>query len=477
VHVTQRGWLEVALVGSLAAGAVVLARPLLLVGASMIGAWLIARQYTFVRSLSAVLEEFSIEQSIDREVVTSDESDLTLTASLAHPTSSTIEISAGVPSTASSSGGTTVTLPSGKEEASTDATVQWSVAGTFEFEPATVVISSECGRFYERFELGNTPSVTVEPGGLDDVHIGKGGEELTTAYGEHALSPLGTGLEPAELREYMPGDAARQIAWKATARQGTPFVREFETETDREAVLVFDHRSSMGTGEPGETKLDYARHVALSIVDYARSRDEPVGLYGISDDGLTTRLPPSAKRSRYADVRRRLHDLELPTSGERTAQRRVGTHRRTGSHLAPDGSPFTERLRPFLEDRMSYIERIERDPLYSTVRTYVQRLQGSLVTIIVTDDTNRSELREAALLARRNSDRVLVVIAPTVLFEESGLLDIDATYDWYVDFEEFRRSLEQLDRVSALEVAPGDRLSTILAESRRSPRSKASAQT
>ena len=62
MQVTRRYW---AIAGTgllLAVLAVVFARPLLLVGAVSLGAWLLGRQYLFVRALSRTAETITVEQ-------------------------------------------------------------------------------------------------------------------------------------------------------------------------------------------------------------------------------------------------------------------------------------------------------------------------------------------------------------------------------------------------------------------------------
>lgn len=53
-------------------------------------------------------------------------------------------------------------------------------------------------------------------------------------------------------------------------------------------------------------------------------------------------------------------------------------------------------------------------------------------------------------------------VAPTVLYEEDSLTDLDGAYDRYSEFESFRRRLVG-DGVDADEVAPEDRLDAVLA--------------
>lgn len=470
--VTRRYWTIAGFGGVLAVLAVVLARPLLLVGAAGLGAWLLARQYVFVRALGRTLDELTMEYETERTRTPIDETvSTTLEASLprSSPLDLSIEARPPVAATGSRAAERTVAIPDGESEAGTAFALSWPVAGSFRFDSPVVTAIDPRGLFGERVPRGPEPAIVVEPRGPTDVHVGQGGERVATAYGEHETGRMGSGLDPAELREYVPGDTANRIDWKATARRGFPHVREYEVETDYTTMVVIDRREGMRIGPPGETKLDYARHVALAFVTGAREFNDPLGLFVIGDGGLLDRHPPAVGTGQYAAVRDRLHALD---STARTATNATNVDVRASGPavardraalLRTDRSSFGSVLRPFFASTGTYIERIDDDPLFETTRTYLAGLRANARTVLFTDDTHRVETRETVKLARQGDDRVLVFLTPSVLFEPGGLTDLDSAYERYVDFEEFRRELGRLERVSAFEVGPDDRLEAVLA--------------
>ena len=134
-------------------------------------------------------------------------------------------------------------------------------------------------------------------------------------------------------------------------------------------------------------------------------------------------------------------------------------------HLAAlegDADEFARSLRPFLYDRQIYRERIGSEPLYGAVRSRLARQRGFVWTAIFSDDAHPAELRETVKLARADGNEVAVFLAPTVLHEPGGLADVERAYERYVAFERFRRELSRMERVTAFEVGPGDRLATVL---------------
>jgi len=76
---------------------------------------------------------------------------------------------------------------------------------------------------------------------------------------------LGSGLELRELRDYVPGDPLKSVAWRATARRRRPLVRAFEEETIRRIQIVLDIGPTMRAGTPGGTALDRGIDLAAAL--------------------------------------------------------------------------------------------------------------------------------------------------------------------------------------------------------------------
>ncbi|MFZ1536789.1 MAG: DUF58 domain-containing protein, partial [Chromatiaceae bacterium] len=76
-----------------------------------------------------------------------------------------------------------------------------------------------------------------EAGRLDLVTRGK---ILATRSGGHLSRFRGRGMEFDESRVYQPGDDARNMDWRVTARAGTPHVKLFREERERPLWLLVD---------------------------------------------------------------------------------------------------------------------------------------------------------------------------------------------------------------------------------------------
>lgn len=473
---TRRLWATAGLAVVLAGLALILADPLLLAGTAVVGAWLLSRQYLFFRATRDLTASLTVVQSPARRWLRTDESTVvTLRATLTTPSRFACTLRGGLPTAADPSAPLEVTLEAGEQTAERTTEVRWPVAGQHDFEQATLTVSD--GLFEESFPVGTEPTVTVEPRGPRNVHVGEGGDRLAAAYGEHDAGRHGSGIEPAELRQYIPGDAVNQIDWNATARLGEPHVREFEAETDRKTHLVVDHRPALSVGPPEESKLSYLREVALAVIESARELGDPLGLLTVDDEGITARLAPATTQQQYTTARKHLLELDATTADrsdqpvtasllQRAAVKTGSDIQQSLTELERGDGPFERTIRPFYADGKRYRERIRREPLYEGVRRTFAAERGPALTVLCTDDSAPAEVRETVKLARREGGSVLVLLAPTVLYEVGALADVERAYERYVEFEQFRRDLAGTDSVTALEVAPGDRLATVLATGR-----------
>lgn len=130
--------------------------------------------------------------------------------------------------------------------------------------------------------------------------------------GLHRSPHRGQAVEFAEHKEYAPGDELRDLDWRVYARADKYYVKKYEVETNLRAWLVVDASASMGYGDDGMAKLDYAKVLAASLAWLLVRQQDMVGLvvagapsetpsaarsvFGGQDDAGDPRLPPSVRR-------------------------------------------------------------------------------------------------------------------------------------------------------------------------------------
>jgi uncharacterized protein (DUF58 family) len=104
-------------------------------------------------------------------------------------------------------------------------------------------------------------------------------ELLPVLSGKLEAYQRGRGADLYRIREYLPEDSARFVDWKATAKSGSPKVREFSREDERRLRLVFDNP------EPGAVSTaGYERMVSLASSLALRLSREHVFLSFVSQE-------------------------------------------------------------------------------------------------------------------------------------------------------------------------------------------------
>lgn len=458
VQPTRRYWGGVGVGVVLCVMALVVAQPFLLVGAAGVFAWLVASQVAFAHAITRFDDSLKVEQAFSRHVVAVDE-----------PTTVTVVVDGNtvgldvIVRPRPSAGLIVDGALSGPTDTPLVGSVRSPVAGTHSIYQPEFSVRDSGGLFVERFRRGPEDELAVEPREPSRVHVGEGGDTVPIAFGEHAVDAGGWGLVPAELREYVAGEAVSRIDWKATARLATPHVREFEAKSDLTTTFVFDHRGRLDIGPEGETALDYLRAGAIGYLGVARSLGDPVGCYGASDHGVRYLGTPTNNPRGYERLKRQLTGLEATDGAER--ERSDPSLSQRAPSLETD-TEFGRTLSAFVETARTATP--SPDPLAAAVRAATTTQQGAVEVVVFTDDRDRAALRTAVAEARHRDNRVILFVAPSVCFEHGTLADLQQASERYREFETFRQELASIEGVTAYEIGPRDRIETLLdAQSRR----------
>lgn len=456
---TRRTWAVAWLALVTAAVAWLAAEPALLAATAGLGAWLVATAYGFLRTVTAVDDALALELTVvPSRAIVGEDVDVTLRGAPIR-TAADVIVRLRLPpslSTEASRSDATIRLM-GDATAETTVAVTAPVAGEFTVSAPVVTVTDPRGFFEQTVVRGPTASLSAVPRHPEDLNLGDADSEAATLEGEFTRERRSRGTEPAEIRRYVPGETADRIDWNATARLADTYVREFEVESALEARFIFDARTTTRTGERGVTPLDYLREVALGLLELSQDRQDPVGLAVVDDEGIVDVETPGTRRDGYERVRRRLRSLEAdpdpdtarphePVGGGVSLDRRLDRVDRTDS-------PFLETLSSCLDHRT--LLPADRSPVRAAIHSLARAEAGR--TVLFTDDTNRREVREAVEAARQDGSEVILVLAPTVLFETDALSALPNAYERYREFERFRADLDALDGVSVIEVNPGER--------------------
>jgi uncharacterized protein (DUF58 family) len=126
------------------------------------------------------------------------------------------------------------------------------LTGLARFEGLRVEVADLHGFFAHATFVRAPVVLRILPGAL----LGKMGGAMTKRHNElpppgvHRLRLPGSGSELLDLRDYIPGDPPRTIAWKLSARRDRLITKEFESEVPVRCTLFLDVSSSVRVPSP-----------------------------------------------------------------------------------------------------------------------------------------------------------------------------------------------------------------------------------
>ncbi len=146
------------------------------------------------------------------------------------------------------------------------------------------------------------PTIVARAGPLDVV--ARGVVEGTLS-GRHHSPYKGTSVEFAEHRSYSQGDEPRHIDWRAFAKTGEYFVKQYEEETNLRAYVLVDVSGSMAYAGQTLTKFEYARVLAAAWAYLLLQQRDACGLAVIGRE-LEDWCEPSTVATTFPEIARRL---------------------------------------------------------------------------------------------------------------------------------------------------------------------------
>jgi uncharacterized protein (DUF58 family) len=178
--------------------------------------------------------------------------------------------------------------------------------------------------------------------------------KLRILDGRTAARIRGQGTEFDSLRDYVEGDDARSIDWRATARRSAVVVRTWRPERDRRIVLVLDTGRTSAARIGSAPRLDAALDAALLLGTLASRAGDRIDLIAVDD---RPRLLSRSARSHgdpvsgLLEAMAGLHPRLVETDGRRLVAvvlRRVKQRALIVLFTTLDEAAITEGLLPVL---------------------------------------------------------------------------------------------------------------------------------
>ncbi len=120
---------------------------------------------------------------------------------------------------------------------------------------------------------------------------------LARLQGGHRSAQRGRGLEFEEVRLYAPGDDARSIDWRVTARRGRPHTKLFREERERPVWLLIDLHAGLYFGSRRQLKSALLLRAAALLGWVAVAGGDRLGAVIANGQGAPRIFPPRARQA------------------------------------------------------------------------------------------------------------------------------------------------------------------------------------
>jgi len=120
---------------------------------------------------------------------------------------------------------------------------------------------------------------------------------LARLQGSHRSAQRGRGLEFEEVRLYTPGDDARNIDWRVTARRGQPHTKLFREERERPVWLLADLHAGLYFGSRYQLKSSLLLRAAALLAWVAALDGDRLGALIAADADNIRVYPPRAREA------------------------------------------------------------------------------------------------------------------------------------------------------------------------------------
>jgi uncharacterized protein (DUF58 family) len=136
--------------------------------------------------------------------------------------------------------------------------------------------------------------------------------------GLHRSPFHGFSIEFAQHRQYMQGDALKDVDWKVFAKTDRYYVKQYEEETNLRSYIFLDTSKSMAYSSGDNiSKLEYSKMLVAALSYISLKQKDAVGLSLYSNEIIKT-LPPKASNNYLKEIITSLHNVK-PDTGTNTA--------------------------------------------------------------------------------------------------------------------------------------------------------------
>jgi uncharacterized protein (DUF58 family) len=328
---------------------------------------------------------------------------------------------------------------------------------------------------------------TIEHPTVMNVHTEKGSFDTARKMaGREHLEFSGMGRNPAVvlrefefdgIREYVPGDRARDIMWKLFPKLNKLMTKTYVKEGSLQTIVFVDCSRSMRLKRSKVAKIDHAVDLSMQISNVLLSSFYPAGVALFDEINVLNKTSPSLGRHQFQMIVKVLKDA--PSSMEESKGGIVQTEER-GPNKTPEPKKTSLKATAEGKEFLSALDRIATKGarpalgigLEGGIKEIVARNRGREQLYIIISDlvSTRDAVVAGAKLCKSTGNKMLVIHTYDDWYRNAeGMPDMPEVERLYGDLSDTLR-IEATFRglgVSYIRIGPADTATRIVRAIRR----------
>ena len=347
-------------------------------------------------------------------------------------------------------------------------TLKLARRGPNEFRGLSIHRADPFGLFEEEQVFGKRSSVNAhaKKESFDTARRMAGKEHFEYSGVSRAPAAILREQEFNGIREYAPGDRARDIYWKGLAKTGRLMTKTYTKEGSLTTTIFLDCARSMRLANGGISKLDHAVELSMQLSSVLISSYHPTGIAIFDEMSVVNEAKPALGRYQFQTIVRVLRDTppSIRSSGE-------GAHAPLAQVASPTTSARASEGGGFLS-AVSKIRGGKETGLEGRVKSLISKGKNQQQLFVVISDlgSSRNAVLASARLAQRSKNRMLVIHTYDDWYMKTGgVLDVAKLEQMYGNLSGHMRLEAGLRRAGAsyMRIGPADTASRIVRSVRR----------
>lgn len=271
------------------------------------------------------------------------------------------------------------------------------------------------------------------------------------------------------VRDYVPGDRARDIFWKALPKLDRLMTKTFVKETALRTMVFLDCTRSMRMVNDGASKMDHAVDLSMQLSNVLISSYHPTGVAIFDEISVLDQTIPGLGKRKFEDIVRVLRHVP-PSFESKETPPEENLPRSTASwnartRVSPEDSGFLSAVAKIREGGRDL-------GIDGAIKRLITHSKGHQQLFIVISDlvSSRNAVLAAAKLCQSSHNRLLVIHTYGDWYNRaSEILDAAKVERIYEDLSGCRRIEAGLKTAGAsyLRIGPADSASRIVRNIRR----------